>query len=212
MVSYSAFSVGLVLFAATLLFAASKILFRGGWWLGFVRGFVGFSCLLLALMSLLVGVNLSSYQALEEGQVGFYVSFKEIAKQQYQVSLLNVDNGNVYDLDMQGDSWQIVIKRLRLLSNTKAYYKADHLQSRYYALEQERMAAQKPISLLSDALGVDIAKWLKSYGQGRWTKNFLRSAFVPVSDGARYAVFVTQDGLEIKAENAAAKEAIEQWL
>lgn len=210
--SYSALSIGLVLFAALLLFAAGKILFRRGWWLGFVRGVTGFSCLLLALISLLVGANLSSYQVPDKEQASFYISFKEIARQQYQVNLLNVNNGDVYDLELQGDSWQIAIRRMHLLSNNKAYYKAEHLQSRYYALEQDRLAAQKPVSLLNEAWGIDIAKWLKSYGQGRWTKSSIRSAFIPARDGARYAVFITQDGLDIKAENAAAKEAIEQWL
>lgn len=210
--TFSVLSAGLVLFAAAFVFIGSKILLHRGWLAGFVRGASGLFCIALAVMSVLIGVNLLNYQQVEQEGNYFYISFQEQATQQYQVNILNTVNGEVLDFELQGDTWQVMVKQMRLLSSKKMYYQLDHIQSRYYALEQDRQAKPNAINLASSSYGLDIARWLKNYGSGRWTTTLLKNTYYPAADGARFAVSVTAKGLEVKAENSAAKDAVEQWL
>lgn len=212
--SFSLLSVGLVLVAALLLFLGAKVLFRSGWLAGFVTGTIGLGCVALAVLSVLVGVNISAYQTVEKGQAYLYVSFQETAAQQYQVNILNAVNGEIKDFALQGDTWQLTVKSMRLIPASKVYYQLDHMQSRYYALEQEQRASRSQLSvnLQNKPFALDIANWLKNYGDGAWTQAYLKNAYFPAADGARYAVIVTDEGLTIKAENRAANTAVEEWL
>ena len=211
---FSLLSVGFVLAAALFLFLGTKILFRSGWLAGFIIGVLGVGCFALAVFSVLLGVNISAYQTVEKNQPYLYISFKETGEQQYQVNILNAVNGEVKDVDIQGDTWQLTVKSMRLIPASKIYYQLDHIRSRYYALEQEQQAltSQSMVDLRSKIMAMDIANWLKSYGNGAWTSVYLKNAYFPAADGARYSVTATAEGLSIKAENRAAIVAVEEWL
>lgn len=211
---FSLLSVALVLAAALFLFLGAKILFRSGWLTGFIIGVLGVSCFALAILSVLLGVNVSAYQTVEKNQPYLFISFKETAEQKFHVNILNAANGEVRDVEIQGDTWQLTVKSMRLIPASKVYYQLDHIRSRYYALEQEQQAesSRSKIDLRNKILAVDIASWLKGYGNGAWTSVYLKNAYFPAADGARYSVTATTEGLIVKPENRAAVVAVEEWL
>lgn len=205
-------SIILIVLAAVFVLAASKLLFKRHWFLAFLRGFVGFSLLGLALLSVMLSLNIATYKPLSEGQVLAHISFSETAPQRYQALIMETGKGQETSYELRGDMWQIGAHSLKIAMLSKPYYQLNSLQARYYALEQETNLGEKPFALQNSTAGLDI--WRIFAGKKAAIVNASKqtTSFLPIADGAVYTVTVAKKGLLIKPSNDAAKSVMDEWL
>ena len=118
---------------------------------------------------------------------------------------------------LAGDHRQIDIRFLRWrlparLAGADSVYQLDRLSGRY-AETADLAHAEITAYSLADASGR--LMWRLTAQAGRWLPwidaEYGVAVFMPMADGARYRVAVTDSGLVARADNPAAREAAAQW-
>jgi hypothetical protein len=208
--SFGLTSIGLLVVAAVFIVLSAKVLFHKNWFLGFLRGFSGFSLLILALLLVLVSINITTYQQLGQGKSLMQISFVETDKQTFEATITGAD-GSKATYIMMGDTWQVDARRLSLLTANNAFLKAESLTSRYYALEQEHDLAKSRHRLSEKRIGLDVWKIFKGYNFGLVSSSMAASNFLPMANGAVYSVVVDQKTLVAKPSNGVAQQVVSEW-
>ncbi len=208
--SFGLTSIGLLVVAAVFIVLSAKVLFHKNWFLGFLRGFSGFSLLILALLLVLVSINITTYQQLGQGKSLMQISFVETDKQTFEATITGAD-GSKATYIMMGDTWQVDARRLSLLTANNAFLKAESLTSRYYALEQEHDLAKSLHRLSEKRVGLDVWKIFKGYNFGLISSSMAASNFLPMANGAVYSVVVDQKALVAKPSNGVAQQVVSEW-
>lgn len=205
-------SISLLVISALLIMLGIKILFRRNWFLHFLRGFAGFSLLLLALLVTLSGLNIATYQQFKQGQAVANISFTRTAGQQYEAELVNVNSGQQSTWLINGDMWQVDARILRLALVSRPFYKLDRISGRFYSLEQERSSPRSVYSLAEHEAGIDLWSLLKDRSIGLVSADYGSATYSPMADGAVYAIVVGVDGLRAEPVNDAARQIVNEWL
>lgn len=208
--------VGLVSVIALVL--GLRMLVRGGWLFGWLRGMTGVAVLCLALAFALVALDIRTYRALTQDKPLATISFEKTGERRYLASLIFPGKGLVQRYELQGDQWQLdarIIRWTGLLKGLggKPGYRLDRISGRYQSVEDERNQPRTVYSLGDSEYGLDL--WaLARQTQGRlpWLDAQYGSAtFVPMADGALYEVALSPNGLVAKPLNAAARAAVQYW-
>jgi hypothetical protein len=119
--------------------------------------------------------------------------------------------------ELRGDEWQIDARVLKwrglgVLLGFDTVYRFDRLAGRYASNDQERKAPRSVHALAAEG-ALDSWQLLKTYHKYLPVADALygSAAYVPMVDGAQYAVNVSATGLLIRPLNDAAKQAVGGW-
>lgn len=182
-------------------------------------GFNGLLGLVFVACSLLMGsiaLNLHTYHRLSFEQPVAELEFTELGPQRYQVRL-DLPGGGDQLFSLTGDEWQLDVRVLKWkgpanLLGLDAQYRLDRIQGRYRSAEQERNGARS-VHELTRGQGLDL--WSVAQEHGRWLPwvdaVYGSATYLPMANGARYTVTMTQSGLAARPLNPAGEEAVRRW-
>jgi hypothetical protein len=185
-------------------------------------GLQGIVVFLLLITVLLIFSNLTTYQRLTYETEIADVLIRKLARQKYQLVLIypqrDAANSESEYYSLQGDEWQLDSRIIKWkgwanVIGLDSYYQLERLSGRYADPEQAKSSPPSVYQLAGEQKGVSIwelKKIMKSnlpfldayYGQ---------SVFVPMRDGARYNLILSQTGLVVRPANESADEALRDW-
>ncbi len=177
--------------------------------------FAGVVLLLLAGAGL-VAANLFTYARLTHEQEAARVTSRQLGQRHYAVSLQPA-NAPLRHFELRGDEWQIDARVLKWramgnLLGLDTLYRLERLSGRYGDAASERTAQRTVHDLTQDA-GLDLWALTRRYQRYVPLADALygSAAFVPMAEGAEYAVSVSATGLVVRPVNEAARKAVGGW-
>jgi hypothetical protein len=181
---------------------------------------IGCSSLLLSLALLscaglifVVGTNLHTYTRLTYETPLAELIFEALGPQRFRATITRIPSGDRQAFIVNGDEWQLDARVLKWrgwanLLGLDAQYRLERLGGRYRDIEQERHAPRS-VYPVSGNPGIDLWSWAQDHP--RWLpfvdSIYGSATFLPMADGARYRVSLTQSGLVARAVNSAADVA-----
>jgi hypothetical protein len=172
--------------------------------------------LLLAAGVALVAVNLYTYARLTHEQVAARVSMRQLGERHYAVSL-RAKSAAPRHFELRGDEWQLDARvvKWRAVGNLLGFdtvYRLERLSGRYGDVTRERNAP-RTVHSLAEEPGVDFWTVLRRYHAYVPLADALygSAAYVPMAEGAEYAVSVSTSGLVVRPGNDAARKAVGGW-
>lgn len=181
-----------------------------------VHGLSSLVFFLAAACAGLIGFNLLTYERLTHEQVAAEAQFTRTAEQQFD-TVLTYPAGETQRFTLRGDEWQIDARVLKWHAFTNVLgfdtaYRLDRISGRYTDIARERDPA-RTVYALSPPGRVDVWSLLHSYSHYvPWVDALYGSAtYVPMADGARFGITVSQSGLVARPLNDAARQAVGNW-
>ena len=183
---------------------------------GVLQGLSGLLFLALAALAISIAMNLYTYSVFNDEQPVAEVRFEELANQYYRLYLIP-EGQAAQTYEIRGDEWQIdarVIKwhGLANLAGMRTVYRLERISGRYRDVQQERVDVRS-VYALNTLDGVDI--WSVSRKNQKympWIDAVYGSAaYMPMAHQARFKVTVSSSGLVVRAINAKAQQAIDDW-
>jgi hypothetical protein len=172
--------------------------------------------LALAGAAALVVMNLHTYARLTHEQEAARVSMRQLGERRYVVSLEPKD-APARHFELRGDEWQIDARVLKWrglgsLLGFDTVYRLERLSGRYGDISSERAAPRTVFSLAEDP-GLDFWTLLRRYHTYMPLADALygSAAYVPMAEGAEYAVSVSTSGLVVRPGNEVARKAVGGW-
>src|SRR5690554_7641164 len=209
-------AIGFAVLAFVVLLFASRILTGDRWLMGWLRGMFGLSLLAVALVGGLVAYDISTYQEIPQDKPLFTLSVQAQTAQRYQVTILEGAVERTFLLD--GDLWQLDARQLHWkgladLIGLKPGYRLETLNGRFFAIEQQELAAFTHVELAKSRYGVDFWQWMRNFEKDLFIvdANPLRVSYLPIADGAVYSVSLVPTGLMAEPLNNAAQQALKDW-
>ena len=179
----------------------------------------GTSALVLFLAAVaigLLGINLLTYHRLTHEQPALEAQFKRAGDARY-AALLTYPSGETQELALNGDEWQVDARVLKWkpfadLLGFDTAYRLERISGRYSDIARER-EQQRTVYALNPPNSVDAWTLLRNWRRYiPWADALYGSAvYVPMSDGARYQVVVSQSGLVARPLNEPARQAVGAW-
>ena len=183
---------------------------------GTLHGLSSLVFLLAAACAGLLGFDLMSYERLTREQPALEARFMRVGEQEFD-ALLAYPSGETQRFGLRGDDWQIDARVLKWhgAANVLGFdtaYRLERIGGRYADIDRERTAI-RTVFALNPPQRVDIWTLLQRYHRYLpWVDTLYGSAaFMPMADGARYEVKVSQSGLVARPLNVSAREAIGAW-
>ncbi len=172
--------------------------------------------ILTATGACLVAVNLLTYARLTHEQEAARVSTRQLGERNFAVSV-RTRNAPERHFNLRGDEWQIDARVLkwRALGTVLGFdtvYRLERLSGRYSDVPSERTASRTVHELSADP-GLDFWSAARRYHQYMPLADALygSAAYVPMAEGAEYAVTVSASGLVVRPANEAARKALGGW-
>jgi len=172
--------------------------------------------LALAAAVALIGVDLASYARLTFEAPVAEVRFRQAGERQFGAELLLPD-GERETFVLRGDEWQLDARVLKwhgvaTLLGLDTGYRLDRIGGRYRDIAQERTAPRTVIELARPR-GVDVWSFARRFHAWLpWLDALYGSAtYLPMADGAHYAVSISSTGLLARPLNREAREAVSAW-
>ncbi|WP_221798536.1 hypothetical protein [Oceanobacter mangrovi] len=184
------------------------------WFIQWLKGTAGILMLFGGVIIVYSILDLITYKQAALEPPALTVTTYRTGDQTYDVSLVDQE-GTEQRFVLRGDQWQLDARMLRWtgpIASLNAYplYRWDRLSGRYLSLEQQRSEEHSAYSL-AEKSQVDL--WSAFAKIGFWLKAEMGSAvFMPMANGATFAVFVTNDGVVTEPVNAVAEKALKgEW-
>lgn len=180
-------------------------LFKGRLLRGPLRAAVGAALGALALALAAIGMNLHTYNRLNYEQPVATLEFQQIGPRHYQ-ALLRTPDGRDRVFGVYGDEWQLDARVLKWkgigsLLGLDPRYRLERFGGRYSAVADEQRATRSIYGLTEGERGIDV--WALSRKHERWLPFvdtvYGSAAYMPMRDGARYEVVITEDALVARA-------------
>ncbi len=172
--------------------------------------------ILFAAGAALVAANLHTYARLTHEQEAARVSMRQLGERHYTLTLQAKDAADRH-FELRGDEWQIDARVLkwRTIGNLLGFdtvYRLERLSGRYGDIPAERSAPRTVYALAADP-GFDFWSLLKKHHQYVPLADafYGSAAYVPMAEGAEYAVTVSTSGLVVRPRNDAARKALGGW-
>jgi hypothetical protein len=172
--------------------------------------------LALGVAAALLAASLRTYNRLTHEQEAARVSMRQTGERHYTVSLRAKD-ALPQDFELRGDEWQIDARILkwRALGNLVGFdtvYRLERLSGRYGELDRER-AGPRTVYALTREPGMDFWRLVRRYHDYLPLADALygSAAYVPMAEGAEYAVTVSSSGLVVRPANDNARKAVGGW-
>ena len=177
---------------------------------------VGGILVLIGVAAGLVATNLVTYARLTHEQEAARVQIRQLGERRYTVSV-QPKGAPPRHFELRGDEWQIDARVLKWsamgnLLGFDSVYRLERLSGRYGDITLEKNAPRTVHALTEDP-GVDLWSLARKHHRYlRFTDALYGSAaYVPMAEGAEYAVSVTASGLVVRPGNDAAKKAVGGW-
>lgn len=170
----------------------------------------------LAAAFALVASNLHTYARLSTEQPVAVLSFEQAGARQYRAVIVT-DRGREAAFDLSGDEWQLDARVLKWhpwanLAGLDALYRLERLSGRYHNVDEE-LSEPRTVVPLSSERGLDL--WGLANRHPRWIPlvdaRYGSATYLPMADGARFQVRVTQSGLVARPDNDPARAAVREW-
>ena len=148
---YTLIALIVVLVAGYISYQSLKFLWLHDWFLGWVRGIFGLSCLAVAAAIGLIAYDIYSYKQILIDQPIATISFEQIEEQYFDAVVVDAE-GKQMRFNMHGDQWQLdarIVKWKGYFSgfDIKPAYRLDRLSGRYYDITKETTAKRSTFSL-----------------------------------------------------------------
>lgn len=201
----------------TLLIALFTLL-RRDWFVGWLRGMLGFLALAVAVVTGLGALNLNGYKRMDQEAVVATISFDKVDKQLYKANVVLQGSSTELPFEIAGDLWQMDARIIKWKGPFAALggsplYKLDRLQGRYYTLEDERTKARSVFAISNPDVGFDT--WEAFKGLSRhfawFDADYGSATYLPMADGALFSVRLTFAGMIARPENDRAEIAVKEW-
>lgn len=180
-------------------------------------GVSGLCLLALGGLAAAVALNLHTYQRLTHEQDVATLAFTERGSAHFEVTIEYPDARPTRRYALRGDEWQLDARIIKWrgagnLLGLDTLYRVERLSGRYRDIARER-AEPRSVFALAPQPGVDL--WSAARRYDRWLPwvdaTYGSAAYLPMADGARYRVRVTQSGLLARPLNTAAERAVAGW-
>lgn len=199
-------------------------LFRGRILSGLFGTVGGGALLAAAAGAALLGQNAQTYARLTYERPVATITSRQLAPQYFEVTVTQPAEGDrpertaVYPVN--GDEWRMEAQVLRWkpwanVLGLDSQYRLDRLSGRYQNIDQERTGARSVHALSSDADPDGLPWSLSLWDTARKYRRYVdavdtlygSAAYMPMTDGGTYEVWITQSGLIARPTNAQAREA-----
>lgn len=181
------------------------------------QGMLAFLLLAGAVLLVLIGINLKTYQRLTYEKPVAELSFQQLGPQHFRARLSGIPGRPAGRFDLYGDEWQIDARIIKwkppaTLLGLDARYRLERLGGRYRDINQER-ENPRAVYRLAPRNGLDLWELLDGLQSHLgWVDAYYgNAAYLPMADGARYEVTLTQSGLVARPVNEAARQAVSRW-
>jgi hypothetical protein len=181
------------------------------------HGLISLALLAAGIALVATGINLHTYQRFTTERPVAELDFEQTGIQQFKVRVHFPDTGQYRDFTLNGDEWQIDARVLKwtglaILAGADTQYRLERISGRYQDIEAER-SQPRSAHTLADNPGLDIWQLVHEYEQRvPWVDARYGSAtYLPMRDGARFEVSMTQTGLIARPLNPAGERAIQNW-
>jgi hypothetical protein len=181
-----------------------------------LHGFAAVVFLALAGLTALVGVDLASYQRLTYEAPVAEIRFRQQAVRRYVAEVLHPD-GRLESFPLAGDEWQLDARVLKwqglaTVLGLDSGFRLDRIGGRYRDIADER-SAPRTVFELARPRGLDVwtlARRFRAFLPGL-DALYGSATYLPMADGAHYAVSISSTGLLARPLNREAREAIAAW-
>lgn len=205
-------------FGAILLVLAGQRLLRARFIAAASTAVSGALLLAIAALMLLVSLNLHTYSRLAHESPVAEIAFEaQPEHQRYRATLTQIPSGHMQVFVLAGDDWQLDARVLKwrgwaTMLGLDAQYRLERVGGRYRDIGQERND-QRTVYGLNENPGLDL--WTVSMEHPGWLPfvdaTYGSATYLPMADGARYQVSLTQSGLIARPINEAAESATKSW-
>lgn len=188
--------------------------FKGG------RGVLGGGVFLgVAAIVGLLGLNIQTYQRLAYDRQVATIEIHQKGPQLFNATVVEPAVGEfpgaTHTFELSGDEWRIEARVLRWkpwanVLGLDSQYRLDRFSGRYADTQQELTADRSAYDIRpARQSGIDLWPIARQYSQYLPVVDTLygSGAYMPMADGARYEVRITQSGLIARPTNEAAAEA-----
>ncbi len=185
-------------------------------------GLQGMVIFLLLITILLIFSNLNTYQRLTYENEIANILIRKLATQKYQLVLIYPQNVKQNDepeyYSLYGDEWQLDARIIKWkgwanVIGLDSYYQLDRISGRYANIEQANTSPPSAYQLIGEQKGMNIWK-LKNLMKSKipfLDAYYGQSVFVPMRDGAKFSVTISQTGLIVRPVNEPASQALQGW-
>jgi hypothetical protein len=183
---------------------------------GVLNGLISIASFLMVACILTVAANLRGYQRLTAEQPAGELQFARIGYHQFN-GVFTFPSGESADFALRGDEWQVDARVLKwqVLANLMGFdsaYRLDRISGRYTNVEDER-SQPRTVYALNQPDHVDL--WELVHRCRSWLPGvdalYGSATFLPMADGARYEITISQSGLIARPLNDAARAAVGNW-
>jgi hypothetical protein len=164
----------------------------------------------------MLAASLHTYSRFTHEQEAARVVLRALGPQRYELLLVRAGEPS-RRFELRGDEWQIDARVLKwrgmgTLLGVDTVYRFERLSGRYGNHDQEQKAP-RTVHALADEGAVDFWQLLKQHHRYLPLADALygSAAYVPMADGAQYAVLVSSTGLLVRPLNDAAQKAVGGW-
>tara|TARA_R110001592_G_scaffold91754_3_gene268231 strand:- start:19602 stop:20258 length:657 start_codon:yes stop_codon:yes gene_type:complete len=162
--------------------------------------------------------QLSSYYISDIGTQIAEIEIHYLAKQRYSVTLTKSElSADKTQFNINGDHWQLDLRLItwhRLLAGLglDSIYRLERISGRYQLLDNELNTSRTIYQLSEDKISDKLWAYISSYTNGLFFRaNYGAGLYGPMSDNAKYGVFLTATGSEVLPLNESAKNALNHW-
>lgn len=207
----------IAIFGLLLLILSCQRLFRARFLAAGGSAFSGSLLLAVAALLFVVSLNMRTYAQLTLERPVAEIVFEQRGPQTFNATLTQVPNGEIQMFVLSGDEWQLDARVLKWkgwanLFGLDAQYRLERVSGRYRDITQER-TAERTVYPLAENPGLDL--WQLTLDKPDRLPFvdavYGNAAYMPMSDGARYEVTISQTGLIARPVNAAAQQAAGTW-
>jgi hypothetical protein len=185
--------------------------------------------LIIAVSAFLLASNLDTYKRLNYDQAVAEVAFQKLSEQQYRAVIRSLESGHQQVVDISGDEWQLGAQLLDwqgmlTIFGTDASYRLRRISGRHAdtSEQQQQLSSTSLVpesSLIPGSLPIKLEKfdlwqfadscqdWLYGVAAG-----YSSMVFLPMTDGARYDVAISENGLVARPANDEARKAVSRWI
>ena len=173
--------------------------------------------MVLAVVFVLLGINLLTYQRMGRENLIARLSFRQVERQRFDAEMILSEDGKVCRMELFGDEWQLDVrvvkwKNIANLFGMDTWYRCERISGRFGHVAQYADQFPSVVSLSQD-VGLNLGMLAQRYGQVvPWVDTMYGCAnYMPMADGACYEVLLAQQGIISRPTNEAAKVAIRRW-
>jgi hypothetical protein len=173
--------------------------------------------LLVALALIALSINLYTYHRINHEQDIAEILFKQLGPQHYLATIYSDDEHQNEEYIIKGDEWQLDARIIKwkppvYLAGLDSLYRLERISGRYRDVEEEKTANRTVYSLTKNQ-GLDIWSITKNHPAWLpWVDAYYGSAtYLPMNDGARFKVTLSQTGLLARPINEPGEESIQFW-